>query len=79
MAEGPVGGVPGTLAAGVYRFVLERRNRAFDRGFGVRRLDVPVISVGNLSVGGTGKTPLVETIVRWVLDHSPCIAMRGYG
>ncbi|MFM8873731.1 MAG: tetraacyldisaccharide 4'-kinase, partial [Phycisphaerales bacterium] len=41
---------------------------------------VPVISVGNVSAGGTGKTPFV----RWVVEalrhagHSPVIAMRGH-
>lgn len=64
----------------VYRFELGRRSRAFDRGKGVIELDRPVVSVGNLSVGGTGKTPMVRRLVRALRDagHDPAIAMRGY-
>lgn len=45
-----------------------------------RRLDRPVISVGNLSVGGTGKTPVVAAIARWLIEqgHRPAILSRGY-
>ncbi len=40
----------------------------------------PVVSIGNLSVGGTGKTPMVMHVLRVLLEHGsrPCIAMRGY-
>ncbi len=77
---GAVGGGLGRLAAGVYRREIGRRNRRYDAGAGVTKLNVPVISVGNLSVGGTGKTPMVAWIVRTLLEagRSPCIAMRGY-
>lgn len=70
----------GALVAPVYRAVVARRNRAFDRGARVRSVDAPVVSVGNLSVGGTGKTPVVAMVVRMLRDaaHSPGIAMRGY-
>src|SRR5689334_14439642 len=45
-----------------------------------RRLLKPVISVGNLSVGGTGKTPVVAAIAQWLIDHGerPAILSRGY-
>jgi tetraacyldisaccharide 4'-kinase len=45
-----------------------------------RRLDRPVISVGNLSMGGTGKTPVVGAIVEWLLaqGEQPAILSRGY-
>jgi tetraacyldisaccharide 4'-kinase len=45
-----------------------------------RRLRAPVISVGNLSVGGTGKTPLVAHIVEWLIARGerPAILSRGY-
>ncbi len=70
----------GPLFEAVYRFELGRRSRAFDRGKGVVTLDRPVVSVGNLSVGGTGKTPMVRRIVRTLRDAGldPAIAMRGY-
>lgn len=68
------------LASHLYKLVINRRNRAFDQNRNVTRLDIPVISVGNLSVGGTGKTPAVERIVRTLAaaGHRPCVAMRGY-
>ena len=46
-----------------------------------RHLNRPVISVGNLSVGGTGKTPLVILMSKTLLagGHRPCILTRGYG
>lgn len=54
--------------------------------YGVRlkrptRLDVPVISVGNLAVGGTGKTPFVAALAKRLLEtgRRPGILARGYG
>jgi tetraacyldisaccharide 4'-kinase len=58
------------------------RNAAYDRGiFATHRLPVPVISVGNLSVGGTGKTPLVERLIQYYHGHFARVAVvtRGYG
>ncbi len=45
------------------------------------RVGVPVIVVGNISVGGTGKTPCVIWLAQWLLDHGfkPGIVSRGYG
>lgn len=64
----------------VYSAELARRNRGYDLGRGVTRLDRPVISVGNLSAGGTGKTPMVRWVVGTLreLGHLPAVAMRGY-
>lgn len=64
----------------VYRWAVARRNRAFDRGERVWRAPYPVISVGNISVGGTGKTPVVMRFARELLERHlrPVIAMRGY-
>ena len=79
--RGPLPGVLGRLLSIPYGWEVARRNRRFDAGTGVVRFDRPVISIGNLSVGGTGKTPMVAAVLRWLLDagHRPVVAMRGYG
>lgn len=76
----PIPRLLGGPVSALYAWEVRRRNRRFDRLEGVTRLDRPVISVGNLSMGGTGKTPMVHCVVRVLRDggHSPCIAMRGY-
>lgn len=54
-----------------YSLAVGWRNRRYDRGDAVvRRVSVPVISVGNLTLGGTGKTPMVK----WLTQ---CVAARG--
>ena len=66
----------------LYSHVVARRRRWFERHPDARRrLREPVISVGNLSVGGTGKTPMVSLIARWLLDRGerPAILSRGHG
>lgn len=72
--------VVGVPLARLYGAVVAHRNRRFDRGIGVERLPVPVVSVGNVSVGGTGKTPMVIHLVARLREHGlrPCVAMRGY-
>jgi len=64
-----------------YRGAIAHRNRRYDRPSNPVRFDRPVISVGNITAGGTGKTPMVESIVRRLKEQgvSPVIAMRGYG
>jgi tetraacyldisaccharide 4'-kinase len=46
-----------------------------------KKLSAPVISVGNISLGGTGKTPMVEWVAKWLMEHgrNPAILSRGYG
>jgi tetraacyldisaccharide 4'-kinase len=70
------------LAERPYAWVVAARNRSFDSGKSlIRRVAVPVVSVGNLSVGGTGKTPLVAWLAQWFLDRGVRVALvsRGYG
>ena len=65
-----------------YRLGVMLRNKAFDRGWKkIHRAEVPVVSVGNLTVGGTGKTPCVEWIARFYrqLDLQVALLSRGYG
>ena len=51
---GPLPAAIGLPLSWVYRAAIGRINRRFDRGRGIVRFDRPVISVGNISVGGTG-------------------------
>ena len=58
------------------------RNKAFDRGWKqVGRVAIPVVSIGNLTLGGTGKTPMVEWVARWYRERNVRVAIlsRGYG
>ena len=66
----------------VFAGVSGLRTLMYDAGWVKGRLPtIPVVSVGNLSVGGTGKTPIAAWIARWLRDHGgrPMIVMRGYG
>jgi tetraacyldisaccharide 4'-kinase len=64
-----------------YRAATWSRNRLYDRRWKrIERASVPVISIGNLTVGGTGKTPCVEYIARYLGEnHRVAILSRGYG
>src|SRR6185436_16031080 len=60
---------------------MRMRRRRFERQpQRQRRLSRPVISVGNLSMGGTGKSPVVAAIAQWLIDagERPSILSRGY-
>jgi tetraacyldisaccharide 4'-kinase len=64
-----------------YAFAMSWRNRRYDRGGkAIQKVGVPVVSVGNITLGGTGKTPLVQWIARWFRAHQVrvCIVSRGY-
>ena len=65
----------------IYYAVSQLRNRMYDRGLKPSvQFEVPVISVGNLSVGGTGKTPMIEYLVRLLqAEHKVASLSRGYG
>ncbi len=66
----------------LYAQAVGARRRWYERHPDARhRLQRPVISIGNLSVGGTGKTPLVACVVEWLLARGerPAILSRGYG
>jgi len=67
--------------AWVYGKAVARRNRRYGRPGAVTRAELPVISVGNLTVGGTGKTPIVAWIARRLsaAGRRPAIVSRGYG
>jgi tetraacyldisaccharide 4'-kinase len=70
-----------SIAEPFYAAVAWSRNRLYDTGvLRTHRLPRPVISIGNITTGGTGKTP----IVLWLADqlraegHRPAILLRGY-
>ena len=66
----------------LYGLVMDIRNRLFDRGiFKSADLGARTISVGNLTTGGTGKTPLVALIAEILIENNEnvCILTRGYG
>jgi tetraacyldisaccharide 4'-kinase len=73
LALGPASRLYGTLAR------WRRRRAARGDGFGLT-LARPVISVGNLAVGGSGKTPVVAALAAWLRDRGeyPAILSRGY-
>jgi tetraacyldisaccharide 4'-kinase len=73
--------VLGALTGG-YRGLLGTRDWLYARGvLRSRAVDCPVVSIGNLTVGGTGKTPAVELVVRTLIElgHRPAVVSRGYG
>ena len=70
------------LASAVYGVGVAIRNARFDRGWAqIHRAGVPVVSIGNLTLGGTGKTPMVEWVARWYRQRGVRVAIlsRGYG
>lgn len=88
IVSGRQAGVPASLARTLlsaaevpYTLAVTWRNRRYDRGrTHVERIEVPVVSVGNISLGGTGKTPLVKWLAGWFAKQGaqPAIVSRGY-
>jgi tetraacyldisaccharide 4'-kinase len=66
----------------LYRAGVAFRNHRYDRGaFSVGRLPSPVVSVGNVTTGGSGKTPVVAALARTLAARGQRVAVlsRGYG
>ncbi len=70
------------LPAALYGIFLHVRRALYDRRWlPIVRLDAPVVSVGNLSAGGTGKSPMVAWLARELVRRGlrPGVVSRGYG
>lgn len=65
----------------IYGAVVYLRNYFYDHGLLVsNKFETPIVCVGNLSLGGTGKTPMVELLIRNLKNrHKIAILSRGYG
>lgn len=64
----------------LYQGVMALRNWAFKAGWlPQRHFPLPVIVVGNLNTGGTGKTPMVEWLLQELKLHPVAVISRGYG
>jgi tetraacyldisaccharide 4'-kinase len=64
----------------LYNLVTHVRNYFYDLGFFKSvNFDIPIIAVGNLSVGGTGKTPQIEYLIRLLQNnYKTAVLSRGY-
>jgi tetraacyldisaccharide 4'-kinase len=81
--------IPGTSARWLLlpawfalRPIVTLRNMAFNIGLRrIHQLPIPVWSVGNLTAGGTGKTPMTRYLANWAISNGlhPAIVSRGYG
>ena len=67
--------------AGLYYLVTYVRNKFFDNGIlSFKTYETPVICIGNLSTGGTGKSPMTEYVIRLLKkDYKVATLSRGYG
>jgi tetraacyldisaccharide 4'-kinase len=68
------------MLSGLYARAARARRQSWERPGRQRRLSRPVVSVGNLRVGGTGKTPVVAHVAQLLLDagERPAVLSRGY-
>ena len=67
--------------AWAYGWAIRFRHFLFNKGIlSSKSFPLPVISVGNLSIGGTGKTPFIEYMIRLLIkDYKIATLSRGYG
>jgi len=65
----------------IYKAVTDVRNRLYEQGrLQVHQLPIPIVSVGNLTMGGTGKTPILCELLQWANEQKlrPAMVSRGY-
>ncbi len=65
----------------LYKMGVTLRHRLFDWGvLKSERFDIPIICIGNITVGGTGKTPMAEMVIAYMAQtHRVALLSRGYG
>ncbi|WP_295940565.1 tetraacyldisaccharide 4'-kinase [uncultured Alistipes sp.] len=68
-------------AAFLYKAGVTFRHRLFDWGvLKSEKFDIPIICIGNITVGGTGKTPMAEMVIGYMSQmHNVALLSRGYG
>ena len=68
-------------AAALYKVGIMLRNSLFDKGLlKSERFPIPIICIGNITVGGTGKTPMAELVIDYMSQmHNVALLSRGYG
>ena len=68
-------------AAFLYKAGVTFRHRLFDWGIlKSEKFDIPIICIGNITVGGTGKTPMAEMVIAYLSQmHNVALLSRGYG
>ena len=64
----------------VYDQITKARNMAYDKNIlNAESFELPIIAVGNLNMGGTGKTPMIEYLIRLLIkDYRTAVLSRGY-
>ncbi len=69
------------IASLLYGAVISVRNMLFDKEFlKGKKYDIPIVCIGNITAGGTGKTPAVEFVVsHFSQRHNVAVLSRGYG
>ena len=68
-------------ASWLYKMAVLFRHQLFDWGIlHSEKFDIPVICIGNITVGGTGKTPMAEMVIAYMSQmHRVALLSRGYG
>lgn len=69
------------VLASIYKSAIQLRHLLYDRGLlKINKFDIPIICIGNITVGGTGKTPMTELVIsHFAADRKVAVLSRGYG
>lgn len=69
------------IVASMYKTAISLRHMLYDKGLiKIHKFDIPIICVGNVTVGGTGKTPMTELVIsHFTKKYKVAVLSRGYG